>query len=92
MSTVGKGSTSVTCFPPFEQVGRSLFGALSIRANAPDEGNMHTLEIGGSEDIKEEYLRPLGVPMPTVRSTPLCGLSVWIIRGILSHGVENPVY
>jgi acyl-CoA dehydrogenase len=45
--------------PSFEQVGRSLFGALSIRANAPDEGNMHTLEIGASERIKDEYLRPL---------------------------------
>jgi acyl-CoA dehydrogenase len=55
----GQGLDFRDMLPSFEQVGRSLFGALSIRANAPDEGNMHTLEIGGSEDIKEEYLRPL---------------------------------
>ncbi|MEF8914323.1 acyl-CoA dehydrogenase family protein [Natronomonas sp.] len=55
----GQGLDFRDMLPSFEQVGRSLFGALSIRANAPDEGNMHTLEIGGSEEIKEEYLRPL---------------------------------
>jgi len=55
----GQGLDFRDMLPSFEQVGRSLFGALAIRANAPDEGNMHTLEIGGSERIKEEYLRPL---------------------------------
>jgi len=55
----GQGLDFRDMLPAFEQVGRSLFGALAIRANAPDEGNMHTLEIGGSERIKEEYLRPL---------------------------------
>ena len=55
----GQGLDFRDMLPTFEQVGRSLFGALAIRANAPDEGNMHTLEIGGSERIKEEYLRPL---------------------------------
>ncbi|MFP4627108.1 MAG: acyl-CoA dehydrogenase family protein [Natronomonas sp.] len=55
----GQGLDFRDMLPSFEQVGRSLFGALSIRANAPDEGNMHTLEIGASEEIKEKYLRPL---------------------------------
>jgi acyl-CoA dehydrogenase len=55
----GQGLNFHDMLPAFEQVGRSLFGALSIRANAPDEGNMHTLEIGASEEIKEEYLEPL---------------------------------
>jgi acyl-CoA dehydrogenase len=55
----GQGLDFRDMLPAFEQVGRSLFGALSIRANAPDEGNMHTLEIGANERIKEEYLRPL---------------------------------
>ena len=55
----GQGLGFRDMLPAFEQVGRSLFGALAIRANAPDEGNMHTLEIGGSERLKEEYLRPL---------------------------------
>ncbi len=55
----GQGFEFRNMLPSFEQVGRSLFGALAIRANAPDEGNMHTLEIGANEHIKEEYLRPL---------------------------------
>lgn len=55
----GQGLGFQDMLPSFEQVGRSLFGALATRANAPDEGNMHTLEIGGNERIKEEYLRPL---------------------------------
>jgi acyl-CoA dehydrogenase len=55
----GQGLDFRDMLPAFEQVGRSLFGARAIRANAPDEGNMHTLEIGASEEIKEEYLRPL---------------------------------
>jgi acyl-CoA dehydrogenase len=55
----GQGFEFRNMLPSFEQVGRSLFGALAIRANAPDEGNMHTLEIGANERIKEEYLRPL---------------------------------
>jgi len=55
----GQGLGFRDMLPSFEQVGRSLIGAISIRANAPDEGNMHTLEIGASEEIKEEYLHPL---------------------------------
>ena len=55
----GQGLGFRDMLPSFEQVGRSLFGALSIRANAPQEGNMHTLEIAGTEQQKEEYLRPL---------------------------------
>ena len=55
----GQGLGFRDMLPSFEQVGRSLWGALSIRANAPQEGNMHTLEIAGTEDQKEQYLRPL---------------------------------
>ncbi len=55
----GQGLDFSDMLPSFEQVGRSLIGALSIRANAPQEGNMHTLEFAGTEDQKEEYLRPL---------------------------------
>jgi acyl-CoA dehydrogenase len=55
----GQGLNFRDMLPSFEQVGRSLFGALAIRANAPQEGNMHTLEMAGTEWQKEEYLRPL---------------------------------
>lgn len=55
----GQGLDFQDMLPSFEQVGRSLIGALSIRANAPQEGNMHTLEMVGTEAQKEEWLRPL---------------------------------
>ena len=55
----GQGLGFRDMLPSFEQVGRSLMGALSIRANAPQEGNMHTLDIAGTEEQKEEFLRPL---------------------------------
>ncbi len=55
----GQGLGFRDMLPSFEQVGRSLWGALSIRANAPQEGNMHTIDLAGTEAQKEEYLRPL---------------------------------
>jgi acyl-CoA dehydrogenase len=55
----GQGLDFRDMLPSFEQVGRSLWGALSIRANSPQEGNMHTLEIAGTEEQKETYLQPL---------------------------------
>ncbi|WP_049991196.1 acyl-CoA dehydrogenase family protein [Natrinema salifodinae] len=55
----GQGLDFRDMLPSFEQVGRSLLGALAIRANAPQEGNMHTLEMVGTEEQKEEWLRPL---------------------------------
>ncbi|PCR92785.1 acyl-CoA dehydrogenase family protein [Natrinema ejinorense] len=55
----GQGLDFSDMLPSFEQVGRSLIGALSIRANAPQEGNMHTLEMVGTDEQKEEWLRPL---------------------------------
>ena len=55
----GQGLDFSDMLPSFEQVGRSLIGALSIRANAPQEGNMHTLEMVGTDEQKEQWLRPL---------------------------------
>jgi len=45
--------------PVFEEAGRSLLGPTALRCAAPDEGNMHTLEIAATEDQKERWLRPL---------------------------------
>ena len=45
--------------PVFEAAGRSLLGAAALRCDAPDEGNMHTLEMVGTEEQKERWLRPL---------------------------------
>ncbi|WP_323171693.1 acyl-CoA dehydrogenase family protein [Natrialba sp. PRR66] len=55
----GQGLDFSDMLPSFEQVGRSLIGALAIRANAPQEGNMHTLEMVGTDEQKERWLRPL---------------------------------
>lgn len=43
----------------FEEAGHSLIGPLALNCSAPDEGNMHLLEIVATEAQKERYLRPL---------------------------------
>jgi len=45
--------------PVFEEAGRSLLGPTALRCAAPDEGNMHTLEIAATDAQKERWLRPL---------------------------------
>jgi acyl-CoA dehydrogenase len=43
----------------FEEAGKSLLGPLALNCSAPDEGNMHLLELVASPEQKEKYLRPL---------------------------------
>jgi acyl-CoA dehydrogenase len=43
----------------FEEAGYSLIGPLALNCSAPDEGNMHLLEVVATEEQKENYLRPL---------------------------------
>src|SRR4051812_44536404 len=43
----------------FEEAGYSLLGPQALNCAAPDEGNMHLLEIVGTPEQKERYLRPL---------------------------------
>ena len=43
----------------FEEAGYSLLGPQALNCAAPDEGNMHLLEVVASEEQKERYLRPL---------------------------------
>jgi acyl-CoA dehydrogenase len=38
---------------------RTAFGPFILNAQAPDEGNQHTLLHHGSDEQKEKYLRPL---------------------------------
>jgi acyl-CoA dehydrogenase len=45
--------------PVFEEAGWSLFGPVALNIAAPDEGNMHLLEVIATEAQKERYLRPL---------------------------------
>jgi acyl-CoA dehydrogenase len=55
----GMGYDFRDVLPTFEEAGRSILGAQAMRVAAPDEGNMHLLELHGSELQKEEYLEPL---------------------------------
>src|SRR3970040_11139 len=41
------------------EAGRTTIGPFVINAQAPDEGNMHTLLHSGTPEQKEKYLRPL---------------------------------
>lgn len=55
----GMGHDFRDVLPTFEQAGRSLLGPMAMRMAAPDQGNMHLLEMQGTESQKEQYLRPL---------------------------------
>ncbi|MBM3673175.1 MAG: acyl-CoA dehydrogenase [Actinobacteria bacterium] len=41
------------------EAARTTFGSFVLNAQAPDEGNQHTLLHHGTDDQKERYLRPL---------------------------------
>ncbi|MFD6276365.1 acyl-CoA dehydrogenase family protein [Streptomyces sp. NPDC060209] len=43
----------------FEAAGYSLLGPLALNCAAPDEGNMHLLEVVATEEQQARYLRPL---------------------------------
>ncbi len=43
----------------FEQAGYALLGPLAMNCAAPDEGNMHLLEVVADDMQRERFLRPL---------------------------------
>ena len=45
--------------PVFEEAGFSLFGPLALNVAAPDEGNVHLLEVVASGEQRARYLGPL---------------------------------
>jgi len=55
----GQGLDFRDALPIFEAAGRSLLGPLALRIGAPDEGNMHMLELAATEAQKERWLEPL---------------------------------
>jgi len=55
----GMGEDFRDTLPVFEEAGRSLLGPVAMQIDAPDEGNMHLLELQGTELQKEQYLEPL---------------------------------
>ena len=42
-----------------QELGTAPLAALSLNCMAPDEGNMHTLLLAGTEEHKDRWLRPL---------------------------------
>ncbi len=55
----GLGLSLRDVVPIFEAAGRSLLGPLALHCAAPDEGNIHTLELAATPAQRERFLRPL---------------------------------
>jgi acyl-CoA dehydrogenase len=55
----GLGLTHMQRALVFEAAGYSTLGPIALHCAAPDEGNMHMLEVVANERQKEQYLRPL---------------------------------
>ena len=55
----GLGLNWRDCALIFEEAGRSLLGPHALNCAAPDEGNMHMMNVIASPAQKEKYLRPL---------------------------------
>ncbi len=55
----GGGMEFRDALPAFEEAGRCLVAPSGMRISAPDEGNMHLLELVGTEEQKERWLEPL---------------------------------
>jgi len=55
----GMGLGHVAMAAVSAEAARTRFGSFALNAQAPDEGNMHTLLHWGTDAQKEKYLRPL---------------------------------
>ncbi len=55
----GMGLGHVAMAAVSAEAARTRFGPFAMNAQAPDEGNMHTLHHWGTPEQKEKYLRPL---------------------------------
>ncbi len=55
----GMGLGHVAMAAVSAEAAKSPYGPFALNAQAPDEGNMHTLLHWGTQEQKEKYLRPL---------------------------------
>jgi acyl-CoA dehydrogenase len=55
----GMGLGHVAMAAVSAEAAKSRFGPFALNAQAPDEGNMHTLHHWGTDEQKQKYLRPL---------------------------------
>jgi len=55
----GLGLSLQEWVPVLEAAGRSLIGPIALNCSAPDEGNMHLLNMYATDEQREQYLKPL---------------------------------
>jgi acyl-CoA dehydrogenase len=55
----GRGLSHAEKAVVFEAAGYSMLGPVALHCHAPDEGNIHLLDLVGTPAQKEKYLRPL---------------------------------
>jgi acyl-CoA dehydrogenase len=55
----GLGLDFRDALPAYEEGGRSFLAMTAIRTDPPDEGNIHLLELLGTDEQKDQWLRPL---------------------------------
>jgi acyl-CoA dehydrogenase len=88
----GLGLSHVAKAILFEEAGYSLLGPVALNIFAPDEGNMHLMEVVGTHEQKERWLRPLAAgrtrscfcmtePPPGAGSDPSAMLSTAVRDG-----------